>query len=109
MHVHEGALVQPAALVRGLADTLLQNVRLIEQCPVLQIEAATTIKLHTPQGEISTDKLIMAANYEAVKLGFLSRRLIGSTLSGSFTRQLTVQELASLGEYKQFRGLGLDR
>ena len=102
VHVHEGALVQPAALVRGLADTLPQNVRLIEQCPVLKIEAGTPIKLHTPQGEISTDKLIMATNYEAGKLGFLSRRLIGSTLSGSFTRQLTPQELASLGEYKQW-------
>ena len=102
VHVHEGALVQPAALVRGLADTLPQNVRLIEQCPVLKIEAGTPIKLHTPQGEISTDQLIMATNYEAGKLGFLSRRLIGSTLSGSFTRQLTPQELASLGEYKQW-------
>jgi glycine/D-amino acid oxidase-like deaminating enzyme len=102
VHVHGGALVQPAALVRGLADTLPRNIRLIEQCPVGKIESGTPIKLHTPQGEISTDKLIMATNYEAGKLGFLARRLIGSTLSGSFTRQLTPQELTDLGEHKQW-------
>jgi glycine/D-amino acid oxidase-like deaminating enzyme len=37
VHVKRGALVQPAALVRGLADGLPANVRLVENCPVLSI------------------------------------------------------------------------
>lgn len=102
VHVHSGGLVQPAALVRGLADTLPSNVRLVEQCPVVKIAHGKSIKLHTPQGQITTDKLVLATNYEAQKLGFLSRRLLGSTLSGSFTRQLTTQELASLGAHKHW-------
>ncbi len=43
-----------------------------------------------------------ATNYEAAKLGFLSRYLIGSTLSGSFTRVLDDEELASLGSLKEW-------
>ncbi|MDA9352704.1 FAD-binding oxidoreductase, partial [Porticoccaceae bacterium] len=102
VHVKAGGLVQPAALVRGLADSLPRNVKLIEQCPVLKITHGKPITLATAQGEIATDKLILATNFEAGKLGFLSRRLIGSTLSGSFTRRLTATELSSLGEHKEW-------
>ena len=102
VHVNQGALVQPAALVRGLADGLPSNVKLVENCPVLKLNPGNTLRLQISNGEITTDKLIMATNYEAPKLGFLRRRLIGSTLSGSFTRVLTEQELASLGSHKDW-------
>ena len=36
-HVHDGALLQPAALVRGLVDTLPNNVTLYESSPVLKL------------------------------------------------------------------------
>ena len=107
VHVHEGALVQPAALVRGLASSLPSNVKLIEQCSVLKIEEGSSIKLCLVDGEIITDRLVLATNYEASKLGFLTRRLIGSTLSGSFTRKFNEQELASLGELKEWGILSL--
>ncbi|MDG1166074.1 MAG: FAD-binding oxidoreductase [Porticoccaceae bacterium] len=107
VHVHAGALVQPAALVHGLADNLPDNVRLIEQCPVLNIEQGCPITLRLPEGEIKTDKLLLATNYEASKLGFLSRRLMGTTLSGSFTRILSSEEISSLGEYKKWGILSL--
>ncbi|MFT5038067.1 MAG: glycine/D-amino acid oxidase-like deaminating enzyme [Flavobacteriaceae bacterium] len=100
VHVKRGALMQPAALVRGLADSQPKNVRLIENCPVLKIERGNPITLQLSGGEIKTDKLVLATNYEAPKLGFLRRHLIGSTLSGSFTRILTSQELFTLGSHK---------
>ena len=100
VHVKRGALMQPAALVRGLADGQPKNVRLIENCPVLKVERGNPITLQLSGGEIKTDKLVLATNYEAPKLGFLRRRLIGSTLSGSFTRTLTSQELSTLGSHK---------
>lgn len=100
VHVKRGALMQPAALVRGLADGQPKNVRLIENCPVLKIECGNPISLQLSGGEIKTDKLVLATNYEAPKLGFLRRHLIGSTLSGSFTRTLTSQELSTLGSHK---------
>jgi glycine/D-amino acid oxidase-like deaminating enzyme len=38
VHVPQGALLQPAALVRGLADSLPENVTLTELSPVVSIE-----------------------------------------------------------------------
>ena len=102
VHVHQGALLQPAALVRGLADNLPANVRLHERSPVLGIENGAPLTLTLPNGKVRTDKLVLATNYEAAKLGFLSRYLIGSTLSGSFTRVLSDEELAGLGSLKEW-------
>ncbi|MES9903649.1 MAG: FAD-binding oxidoreductase, partial [Sedimenticola sp.] len=97
LRVHQGALMQPAALVRGLAGALPSNVTLCEQSPVLSIKRGSPSVLRTPNGKVMADKLVLATNYEAPGLGFLRRRLLGSTLSGSFTRQLTGEESDSLG------------
>ncbi|MBT4490786.1 MAG: FAD-dependent oxidoreductase, partial [Rhodospirillaceae bacterium] len=88
VHVHQGALLQPAALVRGLADTLPANVKLYEQSPVLGMEGGNRLILRLAKGTVECDKVILATNYEAGKLGLLRRRLTASTLSGSFTRVL---------------------
>jgi glycine/D-amino acid oxidase-like deaminating enzyme len=102
VHIHQGALLQPAALVRGLADSLPTNVRLYERSPVLGVENGAPLTLKLADGEVRTDRLVLAANYESAKLGYLSRYLIGSTLSGSFTRVLNDEELASLGSLKEW-------
>ncbi len=107
VHVHQGALLQPAALVRGLADHLPANVRLHERSPVLGIENGAPLTLSLPNGEVRADKLVLATNYEAAKLGYLSRHLIGITLSGSFTRVLGDDELASLGSQGEWGVLSL--
>ncbi len=107
VHVHQGVLLQPAALVRGLADTLPANVRLHEQSPVLGIDKGAPLTLTLPGGTLRSDKLVLAVNHEAAKLGFLRRRLIGSTLSGSFTRVLSDDELASLGSLTEWGVLSL--
>jgi len=107
IHVHQGALLQPAALVRGLADALPANVRLLEQSPVLKIEQGAPLTLKLPGGMVRSEKAILAANYEAAKLGFLRRRLIGSTLSGSVTRILSDDEYANLGSLKDWGSLSL--
>ncbi len=107
VHVTAGALLQPAALVRGLADSLPVNVRLHEQNPVLGIDAGKPLTLRLATGEVKTDKIILAMNYEASTLGFLRSYIVGSTLSGSFTRVLSKQELASLGSQSEWGILSL--
>ncbi|MFA9419904.1 MAG: NAD(P)/FAD-dependent oxidoreductase [Gammaproteobacteria bacterium] len=107
VHVAGGALLQPAALVRGLAHTLPANVRLHEQSPVLKIEDGKPLTLQLAAGEVKTDKLILAMNYEASTLGFLRPYLVGSTLSGSFTRVLSSEELASLGSETEWGVISL--
>ena len=107
VHVHQGALLQPAALVRGLTDDLPTNVRLHERSPVLGIENGAPLILRLANGEVRADKLVLATNYEAVKLGYLNRYLFGVTLSGSFTRPLSDDELAGLGSLKEWGILSL--
>jgi len=107
VHIPMGALLQPAALVRGLANNLPANVMLHEQSPVLGIANGGPLTLNLLNAEVQTDKLVLATNYEAAKLGFLRRRLIGSTLSGSFTRALTDEELAGLGSLSEWGSLSL--
>ena len=107
VHVHQGALRQPAALVRGLADNLPANVRLHERSPVLGIENGAPLILQLANGEVRADKLVLATNYEAAKLGYLNRYLFGITLSGSFTRPLSDDELAGLGSLKEWGILSL--
>ncbi len=107
VHLHEGALLQPAALVRGLADSLPANVKLHERSPVLGIAQGAPLTLRLPNGEVRTDNLVLASNYEVAKLGFLRRYVVGSTLSGSFTRVLTDEEVAGVGSQKEWGTLSL--
>lgn len=106
-HIPQGVLLQPAALVRGLADTLPGNVSVYECSPVLRIAYEKQLSLQLPQGQIVADKVILATNYEVSKLGILNRYLAGITLSGSFTRVLTSDEVASLGTLHQWGVLSM--
>lgn len=107
IHVPKGVLLQPAALVHGLGDNLPANVTLYENSPVLKINRGEPCLLELENGQITADKVIVATNYEAPKLGFLNRYIMGSTLSGSFTRQLTNDELSNLGSLKEWGVLSL--
>jgi glycine/D-amino acid oxidase-like deaminating enzyme len=107
VHVPQGALLQPAALVRGLADSLPENVTLTELSPVVSIENGEPLVLRLVDGAVRADNLVLATNYEAAKLGYLRRYLLGVTLSGSFTRTLSDSELASLGDLGEWGVLSL--
>ena len=103
----DGALVQPAALVRGLADSLPANVSLHEQSAVLEILEGSPVTLRLANAEVKSDKVVAATNYEAPALGLLRGYLIGSTLAGSFTRVLSDAERASLGSLKEWGAISL--
>jgi glycine/D-amino acid oxidase-like deaminating enzyme len=107
IRVGDGALVQPAALVRGLADSLPANVRLHEQTPVLEVIDGNPLTLRLANGEVSCDKVVVATNYEAPQLGLTRRYIIGSTLAGSFTRVLTPAELDRLGSLREWGAISL--
>ncbi|MCP4877416.1 MAG: FAD-binding oxidoreductase [Gammaproteobacteria bacterium] len=107
IQIADGALVQPAALVHGLADSLPANVSLHEQSAVLELSHRKPLMLRLANAQVETDQLIVATNYEAPSLGFLRSRIIGSTLAGSFTRALTETELASLGSLREWGAISL--
>ena len=107
VHVPVGALVQPAALVYGLADSLPGNVSLFENSPVLKIAHGNPLEVEFEQARVKADNVVIATNYEAGKIGFLNRYLTTGTLAGSFTRVLGNDELDSLGNLKQWGVLSL--
>jgi glycine/D-amino acid oxidase-like deaminating enzyme len=107
IQIGDGALLQPAALVRGLADSLPDNVQLHEQSAVREIVDGGQVKLRLGGVDVIADKIVVATNYEAPRLGLLRRYLIGSTLAGSFTRVLSEVERASLGDLTEWGALSL--
>lgn len=90
-------LVQPSALVKGLADSLPENVKLYEDMPITAIEYEPEIVLHHASGRIIANKLVLANNAFGTHFGFLERRIIPIFTYGSLTRPLTKAEADSIG------------
>jgi glycine/D-amino acid oxidase-like deaminating enzyme len=90
-------LMNPAALVRGLAYSLPANVDFYEESAITDIDYGPPHRLRTPSGEIATPKLILATNGFTDGWGFLERHLIRLVTYASITRPLTDKQLASLG------------
>lgn len=97
-------LVQPSALVKGLADSLPSNVTLHENTPITGVEYGEKVVLTHRQGRIVTDKLLLANNAFGARFGFLPRTVLPMYLYASLTRPLTDAEQAQLGG-KSFWGL----
>lgn len=90
-------LLQPAALAKGLAETLPENVTLHEYTVIDRIEQGDRITLHHASGEIVTDQLLLANNAFASHFGFLPGRLLPVFTYASMTRPLTEEEQERLG------------
>jgi glycine/D-amino acid oxidase-like deaminating enzyme len=96
------AYIQPAALIRGLGDTLPPSVRLLENTPVLSIEGSGPFKVVTPRGHFTADRVLVANNVHARALGLLRDRMIAIYTYAGLTPPLDPSELARLGELPQW-------
>ncbi len=92
IHAPHSYLVQPAALVRGLAATMPENVTVYEQSMVIDVEYGTPHVIRTARGSASAPNLILATNGFTEGFGFLQKRLIPLITWGSITRELTADE-----------------
>jgi glycine/D-amino acid oxidase-like deaminating enzyme len=90
-------LVQPSALVKGLADCLPPNVTLHEHTPITEVEYGEKIVLAHRNGRITADKLVLANNAFGMRFGFLQRTMLPVFLYASLTRPLTAAEQEQLG------------
>ncbi len=97
LHTMNNVFVQPAALIRGLADSLPSNVTLVEHCPVLSVDGTSQCLIRTKDRDIKAGKLILANNGYAKKLGFLKDRLITIFTYAGMTPELDDQQLALHG------------
>lgn len=90
-------LMNPAALTRGLADTLPPNVKVCENSAVTQARFDNGVQLTTHGGSVRAPKMIMAANGFAEQFGFHQRRFLHLIAHASLTRPLTEDERAAYG------------
>ncbi len=98
----ECALIQPAALVRGLARTLPANVEVYEASPITDISYGNKVSVTCPAGSVIADNVILATNSFTQSFGFLNSRISPVYLTGSLTRVLTETEQAALGDIEDW-------
>ncbi len=97
VHTPGCRLLNPAALVRGLADTLPENVTLYENSPVVALENNGGVKLRTAKGQVSASKLILCVNGFADRFGFYQRKLLTFAANASLSQRLTAAQRSALG------------
>lgn len=90
-------LINPAALTRGLADTLPEPVTLYETTPIVRFEEDNGIVLTTPAGSVRAPRMILATNAFAEKFGIFKGRLLPFHAHASLTRPLDADERRALG------------
>ena len=97
LHTPGTILMQPAALVVGMAASMPDNVSVLEDSPVIGVAPGTPIRLELPDAHISAKTLVLANNGFAGQFGHYSRELIPVATWASLTRPLTDAEAALLG------------
>jgi glycine/D-amino acid oxidase-like deaminating enzyme len=108
------ALVQPAALVRGIREALPANVELFEESPVRvepgrgEIRLASTADLGGNGGTVHARQVFLTTNGYTPALGFLRRRVFPMLTFASLTRPLTIREQAALGGHREWGVLAVD-
>lgn len=91
-------LLQPALYIRGLADGLQSKVAFYENTPAFSMEKqGQDWQVKTPQGKISTPKIILAVNGHAESFGFFKGRLMHVFTYASMTEAMTSDQMIALG------------
>lgn len=96
-HSDNNVFVQPAALVRGLADNLPKNVYLWENEAVLSLDRGKPCRITTAGTTLIADRVIVANNGFASKLGLARDRVFTIYTYAALTPRLPADELAKLG------------
>jgi glycine/D-amino acid oxidase-like deaminating enzyme len=102
VHTPGTVLMNPAALVRGLADSLPENVTLHEHTPVVEASYKNGVTLMTSNGPVYAPRMVLAVNGLAEQFGFYRRRLLRFAAHASLTRPLDHREREALGGFEDW-------
>jgi len=91
-------LVNPAALVAGLAASLPANVSVYTQSPVLEVGTSGKICAITPHGEVKARKLMVAINGAARGLPHFKGSVFAMSTLATLTEPLTPAQRARIGD-----------
>ncbi|MCA3595543.1 MAG: FAD-binding oxidoreductase [Methylobacterium sp.] len=94
----EGYLLQPAKLVRGLADSLPPNVRLFENSTVNSLERGRMWTLKTADSSISAETVILATNPAIKHFGYWRDGIVMIYTFAGISEAMSETDAAKLGE-----------
>jgi len=97
LYTEDGYLLDPAALIRGLADTLPANVVLHENSPLLSMRQQGQWYLETPAARITAPSIIMATNAAIRHFGRLRDRLVTIYTYAALSEPLNAKDALQLG------------
>ncbi|MFM7611806.1 MAG: NAD(P)/FAD-dependent oxidoreductase, partial [Alphaproteobacteria bacterium] len=97
LYTEDGYLLDPAALIRGLAETLPANVTLHENAPLLSMERKGKWYLETPSARITAPSVIMATNAAIRHFGRLRDRLVTMYTYAALSEPMNAKDALQLG------------
>ena len=89
-------LVNPAALCRGLGETLPDNVDVYEESPVTRIAPGSPVQIECAQGSIRASNVLLTTNAFVTRLGMLRREVFPMIACASLSRELTEDEQSAM-------------
>lgn len=100
LHFDDSALVNPAAMCRGICAALSDNVSVFENAPVHTIEIGPPHRLGFARGEILAGSIIFATNTFTAMFG-VNKRTVPIAVFASLTEPIEIEGLPSgqQGEY----------
>ena len=102
VRVDGSALVQPAAMMRGLAATLPENVALFEESPVLEMGTRGGFRLVCPEGTVEARQVVLCTHFFTEEMGILKHRAVPLASFASLTEPLSDAQAALLGAQGEF-------
>lgn len=98
IHTPGGALMQPAALMRGLADNMPDNVRVAERTAVSAITRTSKgFEVRTGKARIKCRQLILGTNIFTAELGYMADRILPIMTFASMTAPLSDEQMQRFG------------
>ncbi len=90
-------MINPAAMCRGLGETMPENVEVFEESPVHRVEPGSPVRIECAEGTVTAKNVLLTTNAFITKLGFLKGGVFPLIGCGSLTRPLTDGEQAAMG------------
>ena len=90
-------MINPAAMCRGLGESMPDNVEVHEESPVLEVRPGSPVRIECAEGAISAKNVLLTTNAFITKLDYLKGQVFPLIGCGSLTRPLVEEEQASMG------------
>lgn len=90
--IHGNGIVQPAALLRGLADNLPPNVIVADSSPVIEMSRQAPFRLTLPGATVTCERVMLCCNIFLPQFGFGRGRYMFLATHASLTARMSPEQ-----------------